>query len=321
MDNSLPKKHPKPTAFGSEAKKRIQQIKNGLVLQVATKKGAFWDEVRETRARWNIEAPVRLPPEDHSTLYPERLSILETFKWETDIRGLWLWLAVPGLERYRSDVDWWPLMAALVLFQPPLDGLLEFAEYGGIVRKDPFAEYPTLRDNPQFQRKEAATRHDPMLVSPLISRFHDPYFLGQAWQDYYDTLMEEINVRFLKPRGLDIHEMRNEVLRDDTLDESLQERLERIPQLLVVKVPQNAKAEELRKAVELAARMQEEPEKVEEVEASKTSLVKVELAYRFYHLGQRFLDLPQQRYSRITSPETYKKYANDGWKLLPNTTE
>ncbi len=117
-------------------------------------------------------------------------------------------------------------MAAVVLCQPPLEYLLEFAPYGEIVRKDSFDRYrKTLQSNPRLRRKEIATSHDPMLVSPLISTLPDPYFLQQTWQDYYETLMEEINQRFLKPRGLDIHSKRSKVLEDGTLDESLEEKL------------------------------------------------------------------------------------------------
>ncbi len=333
--NSLPKDQPKPKALTPDTRRRIQRIKNGLVLQVALGHGSFWDEVRETRTRWGIDAPTRLPPEDRNLLYPEQIlrvlrgeaklteqHIYDRHNWERDIKRLWLWLAVPGLERYRLNLDWWPLMAALTLFQPPLNHLLEFAEYGGIVRKDPFAEYGgTLRNSPEFQRKEAATQHDPVLVSPLISRFPDPYSFAQAHQDYYETLMEEINKRFLKPQGLDIHEMRDEVLRDGTLDQSLQERLRQIPEDLYIEVPKNVTVDELREAAGLAASIRGKPEKAEEVEASKTSLVKVELAYRFYDLGQSFPDLPEQRYPGIESAETYKKYANDGRKLLAKTAE
>jgi hypothetical protein len=97
-------------------------------------------------------------------------------------------------------------MAALVLYQPPLDALLDFAEYGGIVAKVP-----------RFEKKDATTTHDPMLVRRLIWRFRHPYAIESLWQRYYETLMKEINERFLKPQGLDIHTMRDEVLQDGTL--------------------------------------------------------------------------------------------------------
>jgi len=235
--------------------------------------------------------------------------IVDGRTWDFDIEGLWLWLAVAGLERYRLNLDWWPFMSALVLFQPPLDTLQEFAEYAGIVRKDPFAKYrKAWRKNPEFRRKERATSYDPMLVGSLISTLPNPYALERVWQDYYETLIDEINQRFLKPRGLDIHEMRNEILADGTLDESLQERLKQIPQDLYVKIPKHAKRDELREAVRLAASMlEEEPEKVDEqaVETSQTDLMKVEIAYRHYCLRQDFRDI-ENRYPNITS-DTLKK--------------
>lgn len=161
-----------------------------------------------------------------------------------------------------------------------------------------------------------------MLVSPLIGAFPNPYSLERVQQDYYETLMEEINERFLKPRGLDIHEMKDEVLKDGTLDESLQERLRQIPQNLYVKIPKHAGIDELREAVGFAHSMQKEPEEeVSAVEASRTTLIKVELAYRYYYLGQSFLDLPEQRYPSIKSPQTYKQYAGIGHRLLDETVE
>ena len=316
-----------------EAKKRIQWIKNSLVLQVTLKEGAFWEEVSKIRGGWGIEAPVQFPPEDSSLLYPERLlpseaklterSIPDRHRWETDIKGLTLWLAVPGLERYRLELDWWPFMAALVLFQPPPNCLLEFAEYGGIVRKDRYGKYrKTLEGNPEFRRKEETTSYDPMLVSPLINTLPDPYFLEQAQQDYYETLMEEINERFLKPQGLDIHEMREEVLRDGTLDESLQERLRQIPRDLYIEIPKHAGIDELREAVRIAHSMQKDSdEEVKVVGKSQTPLIQLELAHRWYQLNQTYLELPEQRYPSIKSPETYKRYAMAGRKMLNKGTE
>jgi hypothetical protein len=337
--DSLPEDQPRPKALAPDTKKRIQQIKNGLVLQVARRRGSFWDEVHEIRAHWDIEARTQLPPEDRNLLYPPQILqihrgeanltgqyIEDLHRWEREhIRGLSLSLAKIGQERYRLDLDWWPFMAALVLYQPPGETLREFADYGGIVRKDPYAEYgKTLQDNPEFRRKEAATNYDPMLTKPLIATYPNPYSYGRAWQDYYETLMKEIDERFLKPQGLDIHEMRDEVLKDGTLDESLQERLRQIPQDLYVEIPEHAVVDELREAVGLAHQMQEESkEDVRIIETSEITLIKVELAYRFYQLKQEFKDIPdrKQRYPSIKSSETFKKYASEGRKLLNEHTE
>ena len=60
-------------AFAAITAKRIQEVKNWLVLEVATQSGAFWEQVRETRARWDVQALTKLPPNGSILLYPERL--------------------------------------------------------------------------------------------------------------------------------------------------------------------------------------------------------------------------------------------------------
>jgi hypothetical protein len=136
MGNS-PERRRNARTFTDTTTKRVQEIKNGLVLQVATKKGAFWKEICKIRARWDIHAPTQLPPAN-ADLYLGRLlpseaklteqDIYDLHSWERDIKRLGLWLAVPGLERCREEIEWWPFMAALVLYQPPLDALREYGE-------------------------------------------------------------------------------------------------------------------------------------------------------------------------------------------------
>lgn len=81
------------------------------------------------------------------------------------------------------------LYVGLVLYQPPLDTLLEFAEYGGAVRRTP--EY----------KREGQGSLDPKLVDPLIHELQHPYAVEGACRHYYETLLEEIGERYLKPRA------------------------------------------------------------------------------------------------------------------------
>src|SRR5215210_6944973 len=104
---SLPEGRRQARTFADATAKRIQEIKNGLVLQVALKEGAFWEDVSEMRARWEIEVPVRLPPEGANLLRPDRLRqpkaeeaeawVYDSHNWDRDIRRLSRWLAIPGL--------------------------------------------------------------------------------------------------------------------------------------------------------------------------------------------------------------------------------
>ncbi len=109
-------------AFAAITAKRIQEVKNWLVLEVATQSGPFWEQVRETRARWDVQALTKLPPNGSILLYPERLRrsqaedleqyVYDSHNWDRDVGRLSAWLAVPGLERYRENVDWRPFMSS-----------------------------------------------------------------------------------------------------------------------------------------------------------------------------------------------------------------
>ncbi len=95
---SLPEGRRNARTFTDTTIKRIQEIKNGLVLQVATKKGAFWNEVCKIRSRRDIQAPTQLPPANTDLLCPDQLLRLKAenaedyvykhHNWHQDIRRL-----------------------------------------------------------------------------------------------------------------------------------------------------------------------------------------------------------------------------------------
>ena len=94
--------------------------------------------------------------------------------------------------------------------------------------------------------------------------------------------------------------------------------MKHIRQDLYVRVPQDVSVDELREAVGIAASMREKPKvAAKAAEASNKILVQVELAYRYHHLRQDFLDdVIRRRYPTIGSPETFKQYVSKGRKLL-----
>jgi hypothetical protein len=316
MGNS-PERRRNARTFTDTTTKRIQEIKNGLVLQVATKKGAFWKEICKIRARWDIHAPTQLPPAN-ADLYLGRLlpseaklteqDIYDLHSWERDIKRLGLWLAVPGLERYREEIEWWPFMAALVLYQPPLDALREFAKYGGIV--------PVT---PEYGGEDSGTSHDPMLVNPLIHRLSHPYAVEWACRHYYETLMKEINEQFLKPRGMDIQELKAKLLQDGTFEQDLEEKLRKLPQDLYVHVHEGVTVDEVRKAGELAVSNHEGPEERQNVlaKASETKLMQVEIAHRYYSLREDYRAAVEHYQPKVGSAATYMRYARIGRTHLP----
>jgi hypothetical protein len=123
----------------------------------------------------------------------------------------------------------------------------------------------------------------------------------------------------LKPRGLDIQQLRTKVLQDGSLEEDLEERLEQVPRDLYVEVPEEPSIDELRKAVELAASMREESEEAQKPfeKASKTLLMKVELAYRRYLLDEGYLDVVERYLPNVGSPGTFKRDPLEGRQHLP----
>jgi hypothetical protein len=313
--DSLPKRR-QSSPLAKATAKRIQEIKNGLVLQVAVKKGAFWEEVREMRDRWAVRAPTMLPPKD-TDLLPELLcrsradgteaQVYYAHNWDRDIGRLSQWLAVPGLDRYRDEVEWRPFMSALVLFQPPLDTLQEFATFGDILSR------------PSEDDDGTSSDYDPMLVAPLVWNLPHPYAVEDACRDYYETLLEKINERFLKPRGLDIRELRATVLEDGSLEEDVRQCTEQVPRDFYVEISEEPSTDELRKAVEVAKAQLNVTRAVgvPSVKVSKTVLIKAELAYRRYCLNQGFLDVEERYRSNVKSAETFKAYALDGRDYLP----
>ncbi len=47
----------------SAAVGRLTEFKEGLVWQVFSKSGEFWEKIRDMRSRWGITARAQLPPE------------------------------------------------------------------------------------------------------------------------------------------------------------------------------------------------------------------------------------------------------------------
>lgn len=153
-------------------------------------------------------------------------------------------------------------MAALVLYQPPLDALLELSEYGGIVRM-----------TPEYQQQDAAkSGYDPLLVPPLLAWMQHPYAVEWAWQRYHEALLEKIDKRYLQPRGLDTQEMRREVLQDGLLDKALKKRLQNSRDLYI-EVPPSVTVEEVREAAAVAVATRKESHTEQPIAAQRIELV------------------------------------------------
>ncbi len=222
--------------FKSSAESRLTELKEGLVWQVLSRSGEFWEKIRDMRSRWGITARAQLPPEvsgplrylklpkqyprskfarlQEPTLYPRDMEIPERNKWEWELD----WIKVQTVpERYSQASEWRWFISACVLFDPPASppepGLVRFAECGGVT-----PDIVGRGDGDGFE----------MLVSPVWKLSH-PFAVEGVWRWFLNAVMREINERHLKPRGLNIYEMFSDVLQNSGLEDELQQRLERIP--------------------------------------------------------------------------------------------
>lgn len=197
---------------------RIARIKEGLVLQLFTQQGEFWDLVRDLRTKRGIEPVTGWPPvriDGLTVLFPEN-----TPKWwDTGLSSGVINMRNPGkhkeIEEHNQEVHkfnqawyedlyqvtkhavpkeyrsshrrigsflenfgpWIPFVSACVLYDPPDTDLPGFAGYGG-----------------EFEE---------LLIEYHAGADEEVSFtLSSTWR-----VLEEINSRHLKPRGLDLNEM------------------------------------------------------------------------------------------------------------------
>lgn len=194
--------------FPSSELNRFLDLKQQLVAQLSTRRGLFWDAVREMRARWGIEAEIRIPPATIGAPSPAGTVAQWTEGMQTirdDVgRGMRLmdplqqWNAelrtirdrvIP--EKYhRSLSDWWEaVIAKCVFYHPPETSLLEFAEVLGT---------PMVG----FGRLEVDDELPPVVASP-IRVLRDPDKVEEDTEWFWARVMGELENR-LKPLGVDI---------------------------------------------------------------------------------------------------------------------
>lgn len=126
--------------------RRLQLFRQHLVVDLFTQSGRFWDQVQWIRQYADIQAESRLPPVIspdyvHSPKRPRS----ESGDWipsHTLRGGEWLALlhmlheaVVPDdlkvVTRYANSLDFWmEFLSACVVYDPPAEHLLKFAEHG-----------------------------------------------------------------------------------------------------------------------------------------------------------------------------------------------
>lgn len=129
----------------SSAERRLRTFRRGLTLELYTRRGRFWEMVRWTREYTGTEPGQRMPPSlDPGRVHlPQQLKPVDRERTAAQTQGLQEWMvllnslhdaAVPkdlqfDTQRSPSLVFWMGFLSACVLFDPPPDDLLGFADH------------------------------------------------------------------------------------------------------------------------------------------------------------------------------------------------
>lgn len=198
----------------------VWRLKRKLTLELFFERGSTWEAVREARARWNIEPRSKLLPTGRSVPCPEwapkppqrgePLSEAEAgswysfwFGWEQELISLRTRL-IP--EEFRQGLDWYAFLAACILFNPPQTDLWGFASYGT------WSPYRVLPWEPPWNPDYKETSLD-IEVLP-IRRLMSSDEAEETQKRFWGNIIEEIGKRYLKPQGLDVWSIVDEILKD-----------------------------------------------------------------------------------------------------------
>jgi hypothetical protein len=132
--------------LASSMERRLQLFRQDLVVDLFTQYGPFWEQVYWIRERGTVRAERRMPP----TLNPNSVHLPPWLKAEPggwtarQLQGIQEWMmllhvlheaVVPSDLRvvtlYANSLDFWMgFLSACVIYDPPAERLLAFAEHG-----------------------------------------------------------------------------------------------------------------------------------------------------------------------------------------------
>src|SRR5215213_651793 len=224
--------HAKPQFAESGLARALRTQREELLLQILKKRGPFWGAVRDMRERWGLQPATQLPPNPStcaiwSQCGPEGVrnvpgSVVDErlFEdWNNDLNTL-LCVWVP--ERFRRlDILPKPLdfVAACVLFDPPVPGLVEFNS--ALLPRATAIMGPTpgtLAD--KFRNEEESLQ---WMVLPPIRQIRDPRvdrdIEARHWIDVLMTVWE----LYIEPQELDFKQMLKTVYESENFRQRVDE--------------------------------------------------------------------------------------------------
>ncbi len=196
----------------SSAERRLQTFRRELTLGLFTRHGPFWEEVGWIRTLRNIVAEARMPsPLDPGKVHFPLDVKARDWAWQPEQRQAaaeWMVLlhvlhdaVIPPEHRvetpFSSSLEFWMgFLSACVLFDPPPDDLLRFADHG-------VAAYGDFLNplNPWADEDGA-----PQMLAAPIRFVADAEAVLAAQRRSHERVIDALHCR-LAPLGIDVREL------------------------------------------------------------------------------------------------------------------
>jgi hypothetical protein len=209
------------TLLRSSAADELYWLQEDLVVEHFLRRGDFWVAIKGLRKRWNIVPATAIPPEDSRVKgpfpQPEEISEDELKKllrrWTADLCSV-SQRFFPKRPRVMSGAN--RFVTSCAFYDPPRDNLFDF--------------FQTAAAPPRLQLPEGwETRKDKPLIAGSglpVKKLSNSGREAGAWRIYYQGIIRELGERHLKPLGLDVEELVEDVLHHNpALSKNLKARL------------------------------------------------------------------------------------------------
>jgi hypothetical protein len=210
------------TLLKSSAVVERYRLEENLLVEHCSRQGDFWRAIEGLRERWNISPTIGIPPEESglnsplpkSEEIPEKEMKKLRSRWIEDLSSISqrFFPKRPGVMSGGNR-----FVTSCAFYDPPRDNLFGFLQAAAT---SPGLQLPigwkTRKDEPLIA------------ISGLpVKKLPDSGRVAGAWRSYYGGIIRELGERHLKPRGLDVKELVEDVLRHNpALSKNLDARLQ-----------------------------------------------------------------------------------------------
>ena len=210
------------TLLRSSAADELYWLQEGLLVEHVLRRGDFWEAIEGLRERWNIVPTLAIPPEEPRVKGPfpkpeempeEGLKKLLR-RWTKDLSSVSqrFFSKRPGVMSGGNR-----FVTSCAFYDPPRDKLFDFFQVAAV---SPGLQLP----------KGWKTRKDEPLIAGSglpVKKLASSGRVARAWRIYYQGIIRELGERHLKPLGLDVEELVEDVLRHNpALSKNLEARLD-----------------------------------------------------------------------------------------------